>query len=69
MYCILRFILMLTVLLLAYLTVVVVYVVPYAWLVPVAMGVLMLFKKTHRYTAHGTARWAEAEDLEGMIDE
>jgi hypothetical protein len=69
MYRILRRILIVTVLLLAYLVALVIYIVPYAWLVLVGIGVLMLFKKTYRYTAYGTARWATAEDLEGMIDE
>lgn len=69
MYRILRCILIATVLLLAYLAALVIYLVPYAWLVLVGIGVLMLFKRTYRYTSHGTARWAEADDLEGMIDE
>jgi type IV secretion system protein VirD4 len=69
MYRILRRILMVTVLLVAYLAALVIYLVPYAWLVPVAIGLVMLFRKTYRYTAYGTARWADAQDLEGMIDE
>jgi hypothetical protein len=69
MYRILRRILIVTVLLAAYLAALVIYLVPYAWLVPVAIGLVMLLRKTYRYTAYGTARWADAEDLEGMIDE
>jgi len=69
MYHILRRIQIATVLLLAYLAAVVIYVVPYAWLVALGIGACMLFRKTYRYTAHGSAKWAELEDLEGMIDE
>jgi type IV secretion system protein VirD4 len=69
MYRFLRYILIATVLLVAYLAALVIYLVPYAWLVAVGIVVFMLFKKTYRLTAHGTARWAQAEDLEGMIDE
>jgi hypothetical protein len=29
----------------------------------------MLCRKTYRYTAMGSARWAEADDLEDLIDE
>jgi hypothetical protein len=69
MYHILRRILIVTVLLLAYLAALVMYVVPYGWLGAVAIGIAMLCRKTYRYTAYGTARWADAQDLEGMIDE
>jgi hypothetical protein len=69
MYRTLRYMLIVTVLLLAYLAALVVYMVPYAWLVALGIGAFMLLRKTHRYTAMGSARWAEAEDLEGMIDE
>lgn len=69
MYKFLRYVLITTVLLLAYLAALVIYVVPYAWLVLVGIGAFMLCKKTYRYTAYGSAKWADAEDLEGMIDE
>jgi type IV secretion system protein VirD4 len=69
MYRILRRLLIVTVLLLAYLAALVIYLVPYAWLVPVVIGALMVCRRSPRYTSHGTARWAEPEDLEGMIDE
>jgi hypothetical protein len=65
----LRNVLIATVLLLAYLFGLVMYQVPHSWLVPVAIGIVMVFRKTRRYTAMGTARWAEAEDLKEMIDE
>jgi hypothetical protein len=69
MYRILRYILMATVLLLAYVAALVICVVPYAWLMALGIGAFMLFRKTYRYTAYGSSRWAELEDLEGMIDE
>jgi hypothetical protein len=69
MYRILRYILIATVLLLAYLGALLVYIVPYGWLFALGIGAYLLLRKTHRYTAMGSARWAEAEDLEGMIDE
>ena len=69
MYGILRRILIVTVLLFAYLAALVIYLVPYAWLVAVIIGLVLLCRKTYHYTAYGTARWADAQDLEGMIDE
>jgi hypothetical protein len=69
MYPILRRILIATVLLLAYLAALVLYLVPYSWLVLAVIGLVMLGRRTYHYTAYGTARWADAQDLEGMIDE
>lgn len=69
MYRMLRRVLIATVLLLAYLAALFIYLVPYAWLVPVVIGIVLLFRKTVRYTAYGTARFADVDDLEGMIDE
>ena len=69
MYRILRRILIASVLLAAYVAALFIYLVPYAWLVAVVIGFVMLFRKTTRYTAFGTARFAELNDLEGMIDE
>ena len=57
MFPILRYILIATVLLLAYLAALVVYLVPYAWLVPVGIGLFLLCRKTYRYTAYGTSRF------------
>ncbi len=68
MYLIMRRILIATVLLLAYLAALVVYLVPYAWLVSVALGIVMLFRRTHRYTAYGTARWADASDIPHLLE-
>lgn len=63
-----RFTLICTVLLTAYLAAVVAYAVPYAWLVPVVIGIVMLCKKTYRYTAYGTARWADSSDIPDMLE-
>lgn len=68
MYQILRYVLITSVLLLAYLAALVIYLVPYAWLVVVAIGVVMLCRKTYRYTAYGTARWADAIDIPHMLE-
>jgi type IV secretion system protein VirD4 len=68
MYQILRYILIVTVLLLAYLAALVVYQVPYAWLALVALGIVLLCKRTYRYTAYGTARWADAADIPHMLE-
>jgi type IV secretion system protein VirD4 len=69
MYRVIRNILIATVLLVGYLAALVIYIVPYAWLLPLGIGAFMLCRKTYRYTAMGTAHWADAEDLEDMIDE
>ena len=68
-YRILRCILIASVLLFTYLVALVVYLVPYAWLVVLGIGTFMPCRKKQHYTAYGTAKWAELEDLEGMIDE
>src|ERR1700689_4976272 len=68
MYQILRYILIAFVLLLAYLAALVVYLVPYAWLVPVGIGIFLLCRKTYRYTAYGTAKWADAADIPHMLE-
>jgi type IV secretion system protein VirD4 len=69
MYRILRRILIASVLLAAYVAALFIYLVPYAWLVAVVIGFVMLFRKTNSFTAFGTARFANLDDLEGMIDE
>ncbi len=68
MYQILRRILIVTVLLLGYLAALVVYLVPYAWLVAVVLGIVLLCRRTHRYTAYGTARWADASDIPHLLE-
>jgi type IV secretion system protein VirD4 len=69
MYRILRYVLIATVLLAAYVAALAVYQIPYGWLIAIAaLAVLILRRKKQRLTAHGTARWAELEDLDGMID-
>jgi type IV secretion system protein VirD4 len=68
MYPILRRILIVTVLLVAYLAALVVYLVPYAWLALVVLGIVLLYRRTPRYTAYGTARWADASDIPHMLE-
>jgi len=68
MYTKLRYILIATVLLLAYLAALVIYQVPYGWLVPVGIGVVLLYRQTRRYTAYGTARWADTNDIPHMLE-
>jgi hypothetical protein len=58
-----------TVLLVIYLAALVIYQVPYGWLIAIAIIIALLCRKTYRYTSHGTAFWATPEHLEGMIDE
>src|SRR4051794_10714193 len=67
MYRILRYLLMASVLLAAYLAGMVIYLVPYAWLALVVIAFVMLFRKTRRFTAYGTARWAEVSDIPHML--
>jgi type IV secretion system protein VirD4 len=63
-----RFMLIATVMLAAYCVVMLVILVPWAW-VALAIGALYgLAKRGYRYTAFGSARWADASDLEGMLD-
>jgi type IV secretion system protein VirD4 len=68
MYRNLRRVLIATVLLLAYLAALVLYLIPYAWLVSAVIGIAMLCRKTRRYTAFGTARWADASDIPHMLE-
>ncbi|HEY1270446.1 MAG TPA: type IV secretory system conjugative DNA transfer family protein, partial [Terriglobales bacterium] len=68
MYKALRYLLITTVLLLAYLAVLVLYQVPYAWLVAAGIGIVLLCRKTYRYTAYGTARWADATDIPHLLE-
>ncbi|MHB1426817.1 MAG: hypothetical protein ACYC3I_26975 [Gemmataceae bacterium] len=68
MYPILRRILIVTVLLVAYLAALVVYLVPYAWLVSAVLGIVILCRRTYRYTAYGTARWADASDIPHLLE-
>ncbi len=68
MYKLLRYLLIATVLLVAYLAALVAYLVPYAWLVPVAIGIVLLGRRTYRYTAYGTARWADAADIPHLLE-
>src|SRR6266699_3137719 len=68
MYTFLRYLLIATVLLLAYLAALVVYLIPHAWLAVVGIGIYLLCRKTYHYTAYGTARWADASDIPHMLE-
>ncbi|HEY3964100.1 MAG TPA: type IV secretory system conjugative DNA transfer family protein [Planctomycetaceae bacterium] len=63
-----RSLLIATVLLGAYLAAIVIYVVPYAWLAVVAVAVWVACRKRYHYTAHGTARWADASDIPHLLE-
>jgi type IV secretion system protein VirD4 len=67
-YRMIRLVLKITILLLAYLAALVIYQVPYAWLVAVVIVIYLLSRKTYRYTSMGTARWAEAADIPHMFE-
>lgn len=64
----LRKLLIATVLLAAYVAALVTYVVPYAWIAVVAAVIGMACKKRRHYTAHGTARWADATDIPHLLE-
>jgi type IV secretion system protein VirD4 len=68
MYQNLRYLLIATVLLLAYLAALVIYLVPYAWVAVIAIIAFLGYRRTARYTAYGTARWADASDIPHMLD-
>lgn len=68
MYKLLRPLLITTIVLLGYLAALVIYLVPYAWLVPVAITAYLLCKRTYRFTAYGTARWADAADIPHLLE-
>jgi type IV secretion system protein VirD4 len=68
MYRIIRLVLIVTVLLTAYLAVLVVAIVPSAWLALPAVVLVLLCRRTYRYTAHGTARWSTLSDVSHLLD-
>lgn len=67
-YKLMRFVLIITVLLVTYVAMLTVCLVPYGWLGLVAVLVLMVCRKTYRYTAYGTARWADVNDVAHMLE-
>jgi type IV secretion system protein VirD4 len=67
-YYITRCFLIATVLLVGYLAALVIYFIPYAWLVAAGIAGILLCKRTYRYTAYGTARWADAADIPHMLE-
>jgi type IV secretion system protein VirD4 len=68
MYKFLRNFLIFNVFIAGYLAVVVVYLVPYAWMAAVAIAILLLCKRARHWTAFGTARWADVADLPHMLE-
>lgn len=68
MYWILRNILRLSMLLLGYVAVVLVWCVPYAWIVAVIIVIANLCQRNVRLTAHGTRRWADVNDVGHMLE-
>jgi type IV secretion system protein VirD4 len=68
MYAILRKILIASMLLFGYVAGIVVWCVPYAWLVAVVITIAMLCKRKYSFSAYGTARWADASDIPHMLD-
>jgi type IV secretion system protein VirD4 len=52
----------------AYLAGLALYFIPHLWLAAVGLGVLMLCQKGYRYSAYGTARWADAADIPHMLE-
>lgn len=66
-----RLMLIVSVVLAAYASLLVIVNVPYAWLLPVAYVIRLVCKKTYQLSAYGTARWAKPSDLtmKGMIDD
>jgi len=68
MYQILRLFLIVTVLLVAYLAALVVYLIPYGWVALVAVLMWLAYKKRSHFTAYGTARWADASDIPHMLE-
>ncbi len=68
MYSLLRCVLIITVLCMAYLAALMMYFMPY---ISIAIGLLLLWtvcKKTLRSNAHGTARWATPSDIPHMLE-
>jgi type IV secretion system protein VirD4 len=64
----LRKVSMASVLLAVYTAVLVPLVVPYGWIAVVALLIGMACKKTYRYSAYGTARWADASDIPHLLE-
>ncbi|MGH7169982.1 MAG: type IV secretory system conjugative DNA transfer family protein [Gemmataceae bacterium] len=63
-----RFILVVTVLLALYVAVLAMLSIPYAWVAALALVLMALCKRGYRYTAYGTARWADVSDVPHLLD-
>jgi hypothetical protein len=67
-----RLMLITSVLLTAYVAVLLAIYLPFLWIAYIVIAIACLCKKGHQtLTSHGTARWANQNDLKqkGMIDE
>ena len=60
--------LILTVLLAAYVVFLVIVMVPNLWWLAAGVAIAVICKRTRRFTAYGTARWAEATDIPEMLE-
>ena len=63
----LRLVLILTILLLAYTAVLLVMLWPWAGIALAICGMAAFGRKGIQYTAHGTARWADVSDISHML--
>ena len=63
-----RILLVITVLLAAYVAAMAAFLVPYLWLVILAIVVVVACKKGYRYSAYGTACWADAAALPHLLE-
>lgn len=63
-----RILLVITVLLAAYVAAMTAFLVPYLWLAILAILVVAACKKGYRYSAYGTARWADAADIPHLLE-
>jgi type IV secretion system protein VirD4 len=68
MYKLIRVGLIVSVLLMAYLLAFAIFVVPYLWVVAGGVLIGMLCMKTYSYTAYGTARWAQLEEIPHLLE-
>jgi len=68
MYRLMRFLLRSAVLVMCYVAVLTIIIIPYAWVVAAALVIVTMCKKGYRYTAYGTARFADVSDIPHMLE-
>lgn len=64
----LRYLLIITLILLAYLAALIIWVVPYGWVIVTALLMFGVFNRSSPLSAFGTARWATAKDIPHMLE-